>query len=143
MPAAPETLEAFLAGAMPVTEARLAALLGVKPRSLRSERAAGRIAWKPIAGKIYYLPAAVSNWLQDDVPCREGDRDRASSSGGTGTANRSMSSAGTSEDANASAQRALAAARMLKTLSPTSSSPAATGKARASGRGRVIPMKPR
>ena len=138
----PETLEDFLAGAAPVTEARLAALLGLKPRSLRSERAAGRIAWKPIAGKVFYLPGAVLNWLHDEVPCREGDRVHGSSSGGTPAASRSMSSAGTSEEANASAQRALAAARMLKTLSRTSSSPAATGRAR-DGQGRVIPMKSR
>jgi len=142
MPRPPETLEEFLAGAMPLTEARLAGLLGLKPRSLRSERTAGRIAWKPIAGKVFYLPAAVNEWLQDGVPCRDGDRDRGSSSGGTVAASRSMLSAGTSEEANASAQRALAAARMLKTLSRTSSSPAATGKAKAAP-GRVIPMKSR
>ena len=45
------------------TEDELAGVLGIKPRSLRTERQAGRIGFKRVAGRIMYRPADAERWL--------------------------------------------------------------------------------
>lgn len=45
-----------------LTEAEAARQIGIKPRSLRTERYAGRISFKRVAGKIYYRSADLEEW---------------------------------------------------------------------------------
>jgi DNA-binding XRE family transcriptional regulator len=50
------------------TEVEAARLLGLKPRSLRSERTNGRISYKPVAGRIMYRASDLVRWQ------RQGER---------------------------------------------------------------------
>ncbi len=51
------------------TEIEGAEAVGIKPRSLRTERAAGRIGYKRVAGKIMYRHSDLEHWL------RQGEND--------------------------------------------------------------------
>jgi hypothetical protein len=56
------------------TEGEAARLLGIKPRSLRTERYAGRIAYKPVAGIIMYRHADLVAWQEEGVPASAASR---------------------------------------------------------------------
>lgn len=54
------------------TEAEAAALIGIKARSLRTERQAGRIGYKRSAGRIMYRPRDLRRWLNEGIePCHD------------------------------------------------------------------------
>ena len=62
------------------TEVEAAELLGIKPRSLRTERIAGRIGYKRVAGKIMYRHSDLEHWLrQREKRCQDETKDRTSS----------------------------------------------------------------
>src|SRR5215475_2259688 len=52
------------------TEVEAARLVGIKPRSLRTERHAGRIRHKRVAGRIMYRHSDIVAWQRKDEPCR-------------------------------------------------------------------------
>ena len=61
------------------TEVQAARLMHLKPRSLRTEREAGRIGFKRVAGKVMYRESDLIAWQQEGVaPCQDRTGDRAS-----------------------------------------------------------------
>ena len=61
------------------TEFEAAEVLGIKPRSLRTERVARRIGFKRVAGKIMYRHSDLQKWMeQGEEPCRDEIKDRTS-----------------------------------------------------------------
>ena len=68
------------------TDVEAAAVFNLKTRSLRTEREAGRIGYKRVAGKIMYRGSDLIEWFnQGEAPCRDETRDRGSPSATTGT----------------------------------------------------------
>ena len=62
------------------SEARAAKLLGIKKRSLRTERCNGRIGFKMVAGKVTYLHSHLVEWQQEgSSPCQDEAKDHTSS----------------------------------------------------------------
>ena len=64
------------------TETEAAGVLHVKPRSLRTERLAGRIGYQKVANKIMYRESDLIEWqrTQGTKPWRDQTKDRNSSS---------------------------------------------------------------
>ncbi len=62
------------------TEKEAAELLGIKERSLRTEREAGRLGFKKVAGKVMYRQRDLDTWLDlGEDPCPDATEDRTSS----------------------------------------------------------------
>ena len=62
------------------TEIEAAEALGIKPRSLRTERFAGRIGFQRVAGKIMYRHSDLQKWMvRGEKPWPDVERDRGSS----------------------------------------------------------------
>lgn len=63
------------------SEDEAASVLHIKPRSLRTERKAGRLGYQPVAGKIMYRESDLIEWQQTQgiKPCRDQTKDRDSS----------------------------------------------------------------
>ena len=62
------------------TEKEAAELLGIKERSLRTEREAGRLGFKKVAGKIMYRQRDLVAWLNlGEDTCQDATQDRTSS----------------------------------------------------------------
>ncbi len=101
------------------TEIEAAEVLGIKPRSLRTERVAGRIGFKRVAGKIMYRHSDLQKWMeQGEEPCRDAIEDHTSS-----ISNRMAATAypGPKTDAAGAAAQVRAISRKLKKRSKTSS----------------------
>ena len=112
------------------TEVEGADALGIKPRSLRTERLAGRIGYKRVAGKIMYRRPDLVEWMnQGEEPCRDEIEDRTSSLSKVAA---TFTSPGPKADGVGDAAQVRATSRKLKGYSKTSS-PAGPGAA-----GRVI-----
>src|SRR5262252_9189329 len=62
------------------TEEHAARLLGITPRSLRTERENERIGYKPVAGKIMYRHSDLVRWQKRGVSWRAEGRLKAQSS---------------------------------------------------------------
>lgn len=119
-----------------VYEVEAARLLGIAPRALRSERTAGRITYRRVAGRVMYRADDLRAW-QEGVACRARPQDRKSAPTRNG-AGRSISSGPTPTPAEVgSVQLALAIANGL-----TKSSPAALADSedRQAGPARVVPL---
>src|SRR5690242_2690959 len=121
------------------SESHAARILGIKPRSLRNERCAGRISYKRVAGKVMFRHSDLVAWQKKGTPCQEDAQTKGPSSllsksraGG----NPSGTSAGTPVAEATGVQRARAIAARLKRSSPDGSSAEPTRS-----RGRVIPLK--
>ena len=112
------------------TDTEAAEVLGIKPRSLRTERSAGRIGFKRVAGKVMYRHRDLVNWMnQGEEPCQDATEDRTSlQSKGAAT---SMSHGQKTDAADGEAQ-VRRISRTLKASSKTSS------PADPDGQGRVI-----
>ena len=98
------------------TETAAAELVNIKPRSLRTERVAGRIGYKRVAGKIMYRRSDLIEWQnQGENPCRDQAADRGSpwSRSGDGPVP-SITSDGPKMGAHASVRRAQAASKALR-----------------------------
>src|SRR6185312_2489159 len=104
-------------------EPEAAQLVGIEPRTLRSEREAGRIGYRRVAGRVMYRIDDLTAW-QEAVACPARPKDR--SSGHTkSAAARSTSSGPTSRaDEAGSVQRALATTARLRRSLRTGSQPA-------------------
>ena len=101
------------------TEIEAAEALGVKPRSLRTERVAGRIGYKPVAGKIMYRHSDLEHWLQQgEEPCQDEIEDRTSLQSKAATTSISH---GPKTDAADGAARVRGISRKLKECSKISS----------------------
>ena len=101
------------------TEAEAGEALGIKPRSLRTERVAGRIGYKRVAGKIMYRRRDLVEWMnQGEEPCRDEIEDRTSllSRGA-----RTITSLGPRTDGADGAARVRGISQKLKGCSKTSS----------------------
>jgi hypothetical protein len=105
------------------SEAHAAKLCGIKPRSLRTEREAGRIRFKRVAGKTMYRHSDLLAWQQEGETCRdkEEDRDLSPSRNGVGKEPCGISD-GQSTAGRASVRQAKRTASALKRRSPTGSS---------------------
>ena len=122
------------------TEAAAAKAYGLKPRALRTERTAGRLGFKRIAGRIYYRQRDLERWLdKGEEPCPDETPARTSSSGRP--AGR-ITSPTPRVAAAADVQQVLATAKKLKRRSRRSSRKNAENSSRPDRSGRVIPMKP-
>jgi hypothetical protein len=55
------------------SEIQAAKTLTIKPRSLRTERIAGRISYKLVAGKVMYRHADLIAWQQKVLSCQEAE----------------------------------------------------------------------
>ena len=98
------------------SEIYAAEVMGIKPRSLRTERQAGRIGYKRVAGKVMYRESDLIAWQNQGIaPCHDRTEDRASSPSRkrAGSA-ASTTSAGPKTAAHASVQRAKAISNELK-----------------------------
>jgi hypothetical protein len=127
------------------TEVEAARRLGIKPRSLRTERQHHRIGHKPVAGKIMYRHSDLVAWQRRGETCREDDPMKAQNSSSVRKRcgnNRSGASAGVTPDATASVQRAQATAAQLINSSRAGSSREAEASKSHSEPARVIPLKP-
>ena len=123
------------------TEVEAARLLGIKPRSLRTERCAGRISYKPVAGKIMYRHGDLIAWQNEGISsCLAQTPARGSSSSETrdGPAPSSIS-VGRSKGRNASGQR-LSMPPILGALRNTSRT-GSTSAAEPREPAHVIPIK--
>lgn len=120
-------------------EADAARMIGIDPRALRSERAAGRISYRKVAGRIMYAAEDLAEW-RGAVKCRARQKDQ--SCGRTRNAEaRSISTGPMPEPAAAaSVRRALATARKLTKHSPTGSASETTAP---NGPGHVVQLKQR
>jgi hypothetical protein len=127
------------------TEVEAARRLGIKPRSLRTERKHQRIGHKPVAGKIMYRHSDLVAWQRKGETCREDDPmkgQNSSSARKRSGDNPSGASGGVTADATASVQRARAtAAQLIKSSRAGSSKEAGASKSR-NEPARVIPLKP-
>ena len=56
------------------TEEHAARLLGIPPRSLRTERENGRIGYKPVCGRVMYRLSDLVRWQKRGVPWRADGR---------------------------------------------------------------------
>ncbi len=101
------------------TEDEAGEALGIKPRSLRTERVAGRIGYKRVAGKIMYRRRDLVEWMnQGEEPCRDEIEDRTSlPSRGAKT----IISLGPKTDGAGDAAQVRAISQKLKGCSKTSS----------------------
>ena len=122
------------------TEVEAAKRFRIKPRSLRTEREAGRIGYKRVAGRIMYRQSDLVLWQQEGVtPCLGQTSGRASSvSGSAAGGGPSTTSAGASTDARASVARAKAISDQLKKPLPDGSSITDGGAPPAP----VVPLRP-
>jgi len=126
------------------SEVEAARMLGIKPRSLRTERYAGRIGYKPVAGKVMYRHADLVAWQQEGVPCQGEGRTKARSSS-NGRTKDGESRSGTSDGQKAavpgSTQQALLIAdKLTKSSAAGSSSADKTRKSHAPS-APVIPLR--
>ena len=122
------------------SEKQAAIKLGIKKRSLMTERVAGRIKSKKVAGKIFYLHSALVEWQQrDNHSCQEKVPDPGSYSSkrldGLGA---STTSDGRKMDVHASVRRAKQTSNALKRSSRTGSSLEAK---KPSSTAPVVPLK--
>ena len=121
------------------SEAHAAKLVNIETRSMRTEREAGRIRFKKVAGKIMYTHSQLVAWQREDEQCREREEDRDLSPFKSGVGNNlSGTSDGQKTVAHASVQRAKQTASALKRRSRTGSSSDATPAANA---GPVVPIR--
>ena len=122
------------------TEAEAARKLGVRARSLRSERVAGRITFRKVAGKIMYRADDLAAWQENIAICHDQTKDRAS--GKTrGAAVRTGSTGPTPQGAAAALAQAHAIKRKLLDSSPDGSQSTSTSER--TGPARVVPLKPK
>ena len=101
------------------TETEAGEALGIKPRSLRTERVAGRIGYKRVAGKIMYRRRDLVEWMnQGEEPCRDEIEDRTSLPSRDA---RTITSPGPRTDGADGAARVRGISQRLKASSKTSS----------------------
>ena len=125
------------------TEAEAAGKLGLKPRQLREERRLGRIAWKPVAGRIMYRHSELVAW-QRRGECLAVGLTKARNSSNCKSpvgAHRSGTFDGAKMDAAASVQRARQTAERLSKSTPVGSSKGAEVQTSQREPARVIPMR--
>ncbi len=99
------------------TEVEAGGLIHVKPRSLRTERLAGRLGYQRVAGKIMYRESDLIAWQQNQgvMPWHDQTRDRDSSpSRNEDAPARCTTSDGPKADGRASVARAKASSDALK-----------------------------
>jgi hypothetical protein len=101
-------------------EVEAARIIGVPPRALRSERTAGRIGYRKVAGRIMYRADDLKNW-QENIACPVHPRDRSSEQTRSAPAYSTSTGRTRSPVAAGSVQRALANAEKLIKSSRTSS----------------------
>jgi len=120
-----------------LTEVEAARKLGVAPRSLRSERTAGRITFRRVAGKIMYRADDLNQWQENIAICHA--RPKAQRSAQT----RSVGAHTTSITANraSGAAAAIAQAQAIKERLLSISDDGSKGKAESSGPAPVVPLK--
>src|SRR5689334_5968912 len=107
------------------SEIHAARILGIKPRSLRTERCAGRISYKRVAGKVMFRHSDLVAWQKEGTPCQEAAQTKGQSlsqSKRRDGGNPSGISDGTKAAEATSVQRARAIAARLKRSSPDGSS---------------------
>lgn len=125
------------------TEREAAHMIGIKPRTLRTERYAGRIRYRQVASRVMYRLDDLKAW-QEGI-CRGGDqtKDRSSFSLKRGAGDKVS---GTSDGPRAaevgSVQQAQAIAETLIRSSAGGSSNAAGQSKSRRGAGHVIPLRP-
>jgi hypothetical protein len=127
------------------SEVEAARRLGIKPRSLRTERTNGRIAHKSVAGKIMYRHSDLVAWQREGEPCRADGPLKARNSSGSkreGGNNRSGTFAGAKVAEAASVQQAQAIAEELIRSSRAGSSSAAEASTSHGKPAPVIPLRP-
>jgi hypothetical protein len=133
VPPAPPTIEPLL------YEIEAARIIGVPARALRSERTAGRIGYRKVAGRIMYRLDDLKNW-QENIACPVHPRDH-SSDPIRSVPGHSISTGRTQAPGGAgSVQRALASADQLIKSSRTSSRPASTPEP-SDGMGHVVRLR--
>jgi hypothetical protein len=116
-------------------EHEAARMIGVPARALRSERTAGRIGYRKVAGRIMYRLDDLKNW-QENIACPVAPKDRSSDPIRSGAAY--TTSSGMSEDGAASVARALATTARLRASLRSGSAPKPDPS---SGVGLVVPLR--
>jgi hypothetical protein len=101
-------------------EVEAAKMIGVPARALRSERTAGRITYRKVAGRIMYRLDDLKNW-QENIACPVHPRDHSSDPIRSVPAYSTSTGRTRSPVAAGSVQRALANAEKLIKSSRTSS----------------------
>ena len=116
-------------------EHEAARMIGVPARALRSERTAGRIQYRKVAGRIMYRADDLTAW-QENIACPVAPKDRSSDpirrGAGYGT------STGMSEDGAASVARALATTARLRQSLRSGSAPKPDPS---NGPGQLVPLR--
>ena len=122
------------------SEAHAAKKVGVKPRSLRTEREAGRIKFKRVAGKIMYRHSDLVQWqIEGETLCQDEARDLAwTLCANEAGPKQSTTSDGRKAAARASVAQAKRTSDALKSRSRVGS-PSADTPPKAGGQ--VVPMK--
>ena len=127
------------------TEVEAARLVGVKPRSLRTERCAGRIGYKKVAGKVMYRRSDLVAWQRKGEPCLADGQTKAQSSFSferEAGRRRSGTFGGARAAAAGSVQQALAIAEQLIKSSPGGFSNVAAVSKNPARAAPVIPLRP-
>jgi hypothetical protein len=117
-------------------EHEAAKMIGVPARALRSERTAGRIQYRKVAGRIMYRADDLKNW-QENIACPVAPKAPNSDPIRRGAAY-TTSSGPMSEDGAASVARALATTARLRASLRTGS---ALGPGPSNGPGQVVLLK--
>jgi len=105
------------------TEEHAASLLGIRPRSLRTERENGRIGYKPVCGRIMYRLSDLVRWQKRGVPWRaDGRRKGQNSSSSQDGKSQPTRSVGRRKGRLASLRQVRAISDMLKKSSGSGSS---------------------
>lgn len=121
-------------------ECEAARMIGIEPRALRSERAAGRITYRKVAGRIMYRADDLTAW-QENVACRA--RPKAPSSGQTRKDRERGTSTGPTPRPAVAASIAQGQAIKAELLSISRNGSHAKTAAEAHGPGRVVQLKSR
>jgi hypothetical protein len=120
-------------------EHEAARMIGVPARALRSERTAGRIGYRKVAGRIMYRLDDLKTW-QENIACPVHPRDHSSEQTRNAPTYSTSSGRTRSPVAAGSVQRALASADQLIKSSRTSSRPASTPEP-SDGMGHVVRLR--
>jgi hypothetical protein len=116
-------------------EHEAARMIGVPARALRSERTAGRIQYRKVAGRIMYRADDLKNW-QENIACPVHPRDHSSDPIRRGAGY--TTSSGMNEDGAASVARALATTAKLRASLRSGST---TEPAPSNGPGQLVPLR--
>jgi hypothetical protein len=117
-------------------EPEAAKMIGVPARALRSERTAGRIGYRKVAGRIMYRLDDLKNW-QENIACPVAPKAPNSAPIPRGAAY-TTSSGPMSEDGAASVARALATTARLRQSLRSGSAPKPDPS---NGPGQLVPLR--